>query len=136
IEAAGSYNPWKFANNKSLEHWAVQPEARYWLHERFNGHYFGVHGIYMDYKIKGMHIPSIMSKTNDYNGNAYGGGISYGYQLYLSPRWNLEFTVGGGFLYFEYDKYAHTPEHEYLGKYNSKYVGLTKAGINLIYIIK
>ena len=33
-------------------------------------------------------------------------GISYGYQLYVSPRWNVEFTAGFRYLHFEYDKYA------------------------------
>lgn len=75
----------------------VQPEARYWLHEKFNGHYFGVHGVYMDYDMSHVNFMSVMKKDFAYDGNAYGGGISYGYQLYLSPHWNIEFSAGVGF---------------------------------------
>ena len=66
----------------------IQPEARYWIHERFNGHFFGVHAQYIDYDFAGLKLLYGMEKKNSYNGNAYGGGISYGYQLYVSPRWS------------------------------------------------
>lgn len=75
-------------------------------------------------------------KKNSYNGNAYGGGISYGYQLYVSPRWNVEFTAGFGYLHFEYDKYAFPRGDAPIGKFRNEYWGLTKAGISIVYIIK
>ncbi len=56
-----------------------------------------------------------MEKKNSYNGYAYGGGISYGYQLYVSPRWNVEFTAG-------FPK-GDAP----IGKFRNEYWGLTKA---------
>ena len=75
-------------------------------------------------------------EKNSYNGNAYGGGISYGYQLYVSPRWNVEFTAGFGYLHFEYDKYAFPRGDAPIGKFRNEYWGLTKAGISIVYIIK
>ena len=42
VEASGYYNGWTFSSDKSFKHWMIQPEARYWIHERFNGHFFGV----------------------------------------------------------------------------------------------
>ena len=48
LDISGNYNGWDVASDKSWKHWMVQPEARYWLHEKFNGHYFGVHGVYTD----------------------------------------------------------------------------------------
>ena len=77
-----------------------------------------------------------MEKKNSYNGNAYDGGISYGYQLYVSPRWNVEFTAGFGYLHFEYDKYAFPRGDAPIGKFRNEYWGLTKAGISIVYIIK
>ncbi|MGL5261004.1 MAG: DUF3575 domain-containing protein, partial [Bacteroides sp.] len=43
LDVSGNYNPWTFDNNKKWKHWFVQPEARYWLCEKFNGHFFGFH---------------------------------------------------------------------------------------------
>ena len=48
LDISGNYNPWKFSDNKQLKHWLVQPELRYWLCERFNGSFFGLHGHYAD----------------------------------------------------------------------------------------
>ncbi len=60
----------------------------------------------------------------------------YGYQLYVSPRWNVEFTAGFGYLHFEYDKYAFPRGDAPIGKFRNEYWGLTKAGISIVYIIK
>ena len=136
VEASGYYNGWTFSSDKSFKHWMIQPEARYWIHERFNGHFFGVHAQYMDYDFAGLKLLYGMEKKNSYNGNAYGGGISYGYQLYVSPRWNVEFTAGFGYLHFEYDKYAFPRGDAPIGKFRNEYWGLTKAGISIVYIIK
>ena len=105
-------------------------------HAKFNGHYFGVHGVYMDYDMSHVNFMSVMKKDFAYDGNAYGGGISYGYQLYLSPHWNIEFSAGVGFLHFEYDKSAYPADKEPAYKYRSNYVGPTKLGVSIVYIIK
>lgn len=136
LEASGYYNGWTFSNQKSFKHWMVQPELRFWLHERFNGHFLGVHGQYMDYDFAGYPMIYGMKKDRAYDGNAFGGGISYGYQLYLSPRWNLEFTAGVGFMRFKYDKYPFPKEGGPIGKFRNDYWGPTKLGISIVYIIK
>ena len=43
LDVSGNYNPWKFSDHKQIKHWLVQPELRYWLCERFYGHFFGLH---------------------------------------------------------------------------------------------
>ena len=65
-----------------------------------------------------------------------GGGISYGYQLYLFPHWNIEFSAGVGFLHFEYDKSAYPADKEPAYKYRNNYFGPTKLGVSIVYIIK
>ena len=88
LDISGNYNGWDVASDKSWKHWMVQPEARYWLHEKFNGHYFGVHGVYMDYDMSHVNFMSVMKKDFAYDGNAYGGGISYGViGLGVESRW-------------------------------------------------
>ena len=41
LELSGSYNPWTLdeGKNKKIKHWAVISEARYWLCNRFQGHF-------------------------------------------------------------------------------------------------
>lgn len=136
LDISGNYNPWTFSKDKSIKHWLVQPEARYWLHERFNGHFFGVHGIYTDYDVAGQNILGVMKSGYSYDGYAYGGGVSYGYQLYLSPHWNIEFTAGVGYLQFKYDKKSFPDNGDAGGSYRNNYFGPTKLGISIMYIIK
>ena len=70
VEASGYYNGWTFSSDKSFKHWMIQPEVRYWIHERFNGHFFGVHAQYIDYDFAGLKLLYGMEKKNSYNGNA------------------------------------------------------------------
>lgn len=134
IELTGSYNPWDFSNNKKLKFWLVQPEFRYWLCERFNGHFLGLHGHYAEYNVGG--IKQLELKGKRYQGNLYGGGISYGYHWILGKRWSLEATLGVGYARLKYDKYVcGTCGPKEKGS-TKNYWGPTKAGINLIYILK
>ena len=43
VDISGNLNAWTFSDNKKWKHWVLQPEARYWLCERFNGHFVGAH---------------------------------------------------------------------------------------------
>lgn len=69
----------------------VMPEFRYWLCERYNGHFFGLHSGYAFYNISGVRIPFQSKSTKDhrYQGWATGLGLSYGYSDFrqtLEPR--------------------------------------------------
>lgn len=136
LDVSGNYNPWTFSNDKSIKHWLVQPEFRYWFLERFNGHFLGVHALYADYEVAGKKILNVMKSDYAYDGYAYGGGISYGYQLYLSPHWNVEFTAGIGYVYFDYDKSPFPGKGAEPYRYRNNYFGPTKLGISIVYIIK
>lgn len=54
VGLAGSWNPWKFGDNKKFKHWELRPMGRYWLWEAFNGHFFGLSGEYGQYNVGGM----------------------------------------------------------------------------------
>lgn len=135
-DLSGNYNPWTFSDSKSVKHWMIQPEFRYWIHERFNGHFFGAHMLYGSMDIAGSPFLFGLKKDFSYDGLFVGAGISYGYQLYLGPRWNIEFTAGLGYVYLDYRKAAYPDTAHHLGDYYANYFGLTKAGISIVYIIK
>ena len=64
LDLSGNYNPWKFDDETRLRHWGVQPELRYWLCEKFNGHFLGLHGHYAKYNVGGM---SFLSDNMDHS---------------------------------------------------------------------
>lgn len=139
FELGVGVNPFTFSDNKKFKHWLVQPEYRYWLCEKFNGHFFGIHAHGGQFNVGGWDIPVgrlDIFKDHRYQGYFYGAGISYGYQWIISPRWNMEFNLGGGYARIHYDKYPCTTcgTREDKGKYN--YFGVTKAAISLVYFIK
>lgn len=134
LDISGGYNPWTFSDNKKLKHVLVQPELRYWTCERFNGHFFGLHAHYAHFNISD--IKWLGTEDYRYQGNLYGGGFSYGYHWVLSNRWSLEATIGLGYAYIDYGKYDCGNCGEKIKDSHRNYWGPTKAGINLIYIIK
>ena len=139
LDLSVNYNPWTFSDNKKVKHILVQPELRYWIYEPFNGHYLGTHLIYSNYNVANMDLPLNIFpglKNYRYQGNAFGFGLSYGYQWILSPRWNLEATFGFGYMYLDYTRYDCKTCGKKMGNGNKHYLGPTKAGISLIYIIK
>ncbi|MEG1634861.1 MAG: DUF3575 domain-containing protein [Rikenellaceae bacterium] len=148
FDISGNYNPWTFSDGRKMEHWLVQPEARYWLCKRFNGHFFGLHAHYAEYDMGGMlpwgfksgemfgNITSHNIMNHHYEGWLAGGGVSYGYHWILGKRWGLEATIGVGYARLKYDKYSCVKCGEKVSTEQINYFGPTKAGITLVYIIK
>lgn len=143
LEISGGYNPWNLSggknNNKKLVHWLAQAEFHYFLCERFNGHFFGVHALGGQYNIAGHELPLLLGKGSKdfrFEGSALGAGVSYGYQWVLSRHWNVEFSIGVGYASLNYDKHDCPKCGEKLGSFSRSYFGPTKAGVSLIYLIK
>lgn len=139
LDLSGNYNPWTFSDNHKIKHWMVQPEVRYWTCQRYRGHFIGLHTHYAFYNLSGTlpwGIKTNFIKNNRYQGWLAGTGVSYGYQWILSNRWNLEVTVGLGYAYAKYDKYPCYRCSEKKNSGNKHFVGPTKVGLSLIYVIK
>lgn len=134
VDLSGNYNPWEFSDNKKLKHWMIQPEVRYWLCEKFNGHFFGAHLHGGEFNMGGVKLFGLDKYR--YEGTAIGGGFSYGYQWLLNNRWSLEASFGLGYTHLDYDKFYCGKCAEKLGEKTKHFVGPTKASVSLIYIIK
>jgi len=157
IDLSGNYNGWDIlSDGRSWQHWMIQPEGRYWLHESFNGHFVGVHALYGNLDIARLDFGIMdFERAYIYSGPVFGGGISYGYQLYVTPRLNIEFSIGIGYLNLKYDKTVYRERENpdtvdgqvykdditfkgpygYLGEFKKGYFGPTKLGISIVYII-
>ena len=139
LDLSANYNAWEPRKDKKWKHWMAQPEARYWLCEAFNGHFFGAHLLGGQYNVGGIDLPFGIYdglKTHRYEGWYIGGGLVYGYQWLLGKRWSLEAALGLGYVRAWYDRYECPHCGEWLGEGKKNYLGVTKAAISLIYIIK
>lgn len=132
-------NLWKLGDNKTAKHLLAQPELRFWTCEAFNGFFIGLHAHGAKFNVGGLDIPVERLKAlkdNRYEGYLYGGGMSVGGSWILSPRLNLETSIGGGYALIDYRKYpcANCGQLLDAGKYN--YFGLTRATLSLVYFFK
>lgn len=139
LDISGGYNPFSLGEYRRFKHWLVQPEYRYWLCERFNGIYLGVHAHGGEFSVGGLDLPfGFLSQLEDhkYEGYFIGGGVSIGRQWVLNSRWSLEASLGLGYARFEYDKYPCAECGDKIKSGNYNYWGPTKAAISFIYFIK
>lgn len=126
LEVAGAYNPWTFKDDRKMRMWMVQPEVRYWMCEKFEGHFLGIH----------LHGAQFFGGFRDkrYDGYLAGAGITYGYDWILSPHWNLEAALGLGYAHLWYKQSPRIPCQKCAADKQQDYWGPTKAAITIIYI--
>ncbi|MDR0538259.1 MAG: DUF3575 domain-containing protein [Tannerellaceae bacterium] len=136
-----AYNPWNknvtdVVRYQKLVHLRLEGEYRYWLWEKFNGHFFGVHGLYSSYDISGRTVPFIFDNEHRYEGTAFGIGATYGFHLMLSTAFGIEAYVGLGAMRLSFEKsgcLSCLPPTEHISE---TFLGPTKIGISIIYLLK
>ena len=69
-------------------------------------------------------------------GDALGGGVTYGYSFVLSRRWSLETTVGLGMLHVREKKFAKGTTEPKEINHTKTIPAPLKAGITFTYILK
>lgn len=143
LDIEGTGNPFIFGNkddNKKLWHWTAQPEVRFWHCEAFNRGFIGVHATMGSFDAGGVDLPLGVFpnfKNHRYEGWMAGAGVSYGWQWYLGPHWNLEATFGFGYMYMEYNQFECVKCGDLLRKNVVKhYFGPTKIGVSFSYLFK
>ncbi len=134
LDLTAAWNPiqWQVGGTNQL--WFGQPELRVWLCERFERHFFGIHALYGHFGQIDILTPTFV--RHRYKGRAYGAGISWGYHTPLARRWALEFSLGGGWIRLDYDKFDCHECDDHIGSEKLDWYGPTKAAISLIYMIK
>ncbi len=142
LDVEGQLNDWTLSHGRRWKHWAVQPEARYWLCDRFAGHFIGVHVHGGQFNIGGFNgryhfLGTDARKLADYRYQGWfvGAGIAYGYAWVLGTHWNMEAEVGIGYSYTKYDTYpcANCGTKVDEDKHHN-YVGPTRLAVNLVYL--
>lgn len=140
LEFTAGWNQWNSVgtvdDNKKFNHWIVRGEYRHWFCERFDGHFLGGNLFYSRYNMSGHNVPLMFDDDKRYNGHTVGAAVTYGYNLPLAKRWNLEFHVGVGVAWMNYDRFNCKLCAERDSKVNRVYVGPTNAGINLVFMFR
>lgn len=126
LEIDASYNPWTFKDDKKMHLILAQPELKYWLCGKYEGHFVGIHLHGAQY------YGGFGSKL--YDGYLAGGGVTYGYDWILSPHWNLEAALGVGYAHLWYKESPNLPCIKCQEHKHKNYVGPTKAALSLVYI--
>lgn len=126
LDLSAAYNPWTFKDDKKMRFWLAQPEARYWLCEKFEGHFVGLHAHAAQF-YGGFH-------SKRYDGYLAGGGLTYGYDWILSPHWNIEAAIGIGYAHLWYKESPRIHCIKCETDKHKNYFGVTKAAVSLIYI--
>lgn len=142
IDLSGNYNNWTRSHGRRWKHWFIQPEARYWLCEKIQGHFFGAHVHGGKFNISNLDnginfLGTDFSKLSNerYQGWFTGLGLGYGYSWILGKHWNFEAEIGFGYSYSRYDRYPCAWCGEKIESDKTHhYVGITKAALNLIYV--
>ncbi len=131
------WNPWKSSSERKLRHWVLQPEYRHWFCQPFNGWFVGFHLMGGEFNVGEVKLPFGMFKElrrRRYEGWFAGGGVTGGYQWILSRHWNLEASLGLGYDYIKYDKFACGYCGEKLKSSHRNYFGPTKVAISFVYL--
>lgn len=138
IDITGSYNAWDFQEYRKQKHWMVQPEARWWFCESFNGHFLAGHVLGGEFNMADPLFPfSLYSPLRDYRfqGWMWGAGVGYGYQWVLSPRWSIEAELGIGYVGTKYEQYECVRCGTLLGEGVSHRFAVTKLAVSIVFMI-
>lgn len=126
LEVDAAYNPWTYSDDRKMRFVLIQPEARYWFCEKFEGHFVGVH----------LHGAQFFGgfRERRYDGYLAGAGVSYGYSWILSPHWSFEATAGAGYVRLWYKDSPRIPCSKCYRQAVRDYVGPTRLGLSFIYL--
>ena len=133
MNAFGGYHPW----GKKMKALGLQPEYRYYFSGRPMSRYFvGIGALVSSH--------DITWKRKVYDGNAFGGGLTFGYVLSINKRLNVDFHAGFGAIVYRQKEYYegdfYDEDYSINGVIRTNATGYTllptRLGISLSYILK
>ncbi len=142
LDVSGNFNAWNMKNDRRWKHYLVQPEVRYWLCDRFMGHFLALYlhggqynfgGIKNSINFLGTNLSNLT--THRYQGWFAGAGVGYGYAFVLGRHWNLELEAGIGYAYTVFDEFECAGCGRKVNTdLNHHYFGPTKLAVNFVYL--
>lgn len=123
------YNPFKFSNNRQFRNFYVSPGVRYWFLESYNSTFVGAHIAAAEYS-----IGNLFGNKYRYEGSGIGAGVSIGHAYTLGKSWNIEWEVGVGAVWLDYDKYICKRCGDLVDHRREWRILPTRTALNLVYL--
>ena len=79
-------------------------------------------------------IGSARASSGIHQGWGTGVGVSYGYDWAVGKHWNIEASIGVGYLYLESDKYPCANCGTKIETVKKHYFGPTQAAVSAVYL--
>lgn len=130
------YSWWK--SDKSHKYWRTyggDVHADYWFDTTdhlWKGHHVGVYAQMLTYDFEWKGKGYLGPRWN------WGGGISYGYALWLNSTFSIDFNIGLGYVsgkYYEYVPSQRQDIYYWESTKNRRWLGPTKAEVSLVWKI-
>lgn len=136
VKLDGSLSWWGGEHGKVQKMWLLNPEVRWYLLDK-KRFYVGASGSYGEYNIYKYMLGNMLKDDTGYQGKLWNAGVTVGYQLFLSRNFSVDFNLGLGYTYAEYDSFAMTDGvRVYKDRNKSKsFWGPMGAGISLVWTI-
>jgi hypothetical protein len=94
------------------------------------GHHLGLYGQMITYDFQVGNKGILADRWS------WAAGLEYGYSLPIARRFNIDFTLGLGYHWGKFDEYLPIDTHPvWQASKNRKYIGPTKAEVNLVWLI-
>ena len=121
------HNYWRYyGGDIAVRRWFGRKAAE----KPLTGHHIGLYAQIMTYDFE---LGGKGYMGNKYN---YGGGVEYGFSLPLARRFNIDFTVGVGYLGGDYYEYTPIDGHYvWQATKQRRWFGPTKAEVSLVWLI-
>lgn len=121
------HNYWRYyGGDIAVRRWFGRKAAE----KPLTGHHLGLYAQILTYDFE---LGGKGYMGNKYN---YGGGVEYGFSLPMARRFNIDFTVGVGYLGGEYYEYTPIDGHYvWQATKRRRWFGPTKAEVSLVWLI-
>jgi len=145
VNAEVFYAAWQYGNQKSSQWWwhtsGVGGEIKRWFlsPEPLRGLALGAYYDYFTYDFRVR--PSQASAQGQLSHGSWSAGLNLSWSTRLSGRLNLEFNLGAGYVTGEYWNYDYCQQHDAWEPVRPsarlrRYIGPTRAGINLVWLLR
>lgn len=95
------------------------------------GHHIGVYGQAMSFDFEAGHFGTMSPKLS------YGGGIEYGYSFPISNIFNIDVSLGVGYLGGQFYEYVENEDHYvWRATLQQRWFGPTKANVSLVWLLE
>ena len=107
---------------------------KYWFHRKYTGPFIGINMITGGFNVDNLHTYGLYGKHRQ--GHFVGAGISVGYNLILTNRCSIEFSLGADYVHAKFERFREGDLPYKEGDFSGNTMLPTGTGVTLVYIIK